>query len=189
MKKISNVALVLLCVLLLPLIAHAQDASPPPDPLSYDDPAMHYAAPPGAVLLGGQMLHPTLDALSQDLMPIAQWVVGRPPKIEVIALQMETFSGPLSGFVSQFENNLRGNDSATLVKHSELTQLTNGMPVEFIEVTQGAGFETHKIFAYLWIDGQRGVVLGVECTLGVTDADSARQLLTSATAVRYPLGR
>jgi hypothetical protein len=60
------------------------------------------------------------------------------------------------------------------------------MPVYFVEVTQGAGFDTQKLFAYLWIDGQRGVVLGVSCGLGIIDADGAKQLLASVSAVRYP---
>lgn len=185
-RRSTVAALALLASLVVPLALRAQVVAPTPDPLLYDDPAMHYVAPPGAVLIGGQMLHPTIAMLSQDPSVIARWVLGDPPNQKIISIDMELFSGSLDGFDGTFENALRGDDPSTLVKKHEPALLQNGMPVEFLDVTQGSGFQTHKLYAYIWIDGQRGVVLSVEAGLGVLDTERAKQLIAGASAVRYP---
>ncbi len=186
----SVATLAMLAMLALPLIANAQVVAPTPtpDPHVYDDPAMHYVAPANSIPLG-EMQNPTLATLSQDPTTVARWGLGRTEyDARMISISMELYSGSLDGFDSQYENALREADPATIVKNKELVQLSNGMPAYFLEVTQGAGFASRKIFAYIWIDSQRGVVLSVGSGLGVVDEDTAKQLLAGATAVRYPTG-
>jgi hypothetical protein len=179
--------LALAAAVALPLLASAQDATPTPDPHEYDDPAMHYTAPSNSILMG-TIAHPTLATLSQDPTVIARWVMGRTQQdAKIISIVMESYTGSLDGFESSYSNELRGDDSSTLVKNKENVLLQNGMPAMFLDITQGSGFQTHKIFAYIWIDSQRAVVLSVEAMLGSLDADQARQLLAGATAVRYPM--
>lgn len=177
-------ALALLTALTLSASALAQDATPTPDPLVYDDAAMHYQAPAGAHLIGMKQI--TLDELPQDPTPVATWVVGTGNNARIISIVMQSFTGSLDGFDSTWENGLRNDDPATLVKNKERAQLQNGMPALFLDVTTGAGFSTRKIFAYLWIDSQRAVVLSVSATLSGLDANEAKRLLFGATAVRYP---
>ncbi|MGH7737853.1 MAG: hypothetical protein ACREMP_08310 [Candidatus Tyrphobacter sp.] len=165
--------------------AFAQETTPTPDPLTYDDPAMHYEAPAGAVLLS-PMQHVALSDLSQDPTAVATWAVGRGEDAKFISIIMESYTGDLDGFDSTYENSLRESDPATLVKHKEHALLANGMPALFLDVTQGAGFSTRKVYAYIWIDSQRAVVLTVQAHLGALDEASAKQLLAGATAVRYP---
>jgi hypothetical protein len=180
--------IVMVLALAVPALAAAQDAAPTPDPHEYDDPAMHYTAPAAAHLVG-QMQHPTLQTLSQDPTPVATWVLGTTQyNAKAITITMELYSGSLDGFDSSYENALRADDPATLVKNKQHVLLQNGMPALFVEVTQGAGFQTRKIFAYLWIDSQRAVVLSVVSTLGGIDEDTAKALLAGATAVQYPTG-
>jgi hypothetical protein len=186
-RKSISLAALFVAMLALPVIAGAQDqATPPADPLEYDDPAMHYAAPQGAKLVG-DMEHPTLATLSQDPTPVARWVIGSQQDIKVISIVMELYSGSLDGFETTYADELRSDDSSTLVKTKEAVMLQNGMPAMFLDVTQGSGFDTHKIYAYLWIDSQRAVILSVEAMLGYLDADQAKRLLAGATAVRYPM--
>jgi hypothetical protein len=185
--KMRALVVTLLAALCMPAFGAAQVTAPTPtpDPLVYDDPGMHYVAPAGARLMG-QMEEGTPDKLSQDPTTVATWLVGTGRNTNIISISMELYSGDLDGFDSTFENTLRGEDSATLVKSKEHVFLSNPMPALFVDVTQGAGFSTHKIFAYIWIDRQRAVVLSDSCLLGGCDEDSAKRLLAGATAVAYP---
>jgi hypothetical protein len=184
--KIGACALCLLLVLLVRSVGSAQEATPTPDPLEYDDPAMHYRAPAGAVLMR-PIHYPTLDTLTQDPTSVATWVIGNNAQdAKIISITMELYSGSLDGFESTYANGLRGDDSSTLVKSKEHVMLANGMPAMFLDITQGSGFSTHKIFSYIWIDSQRAVVLSAEAMLGSLHADAAQQLLAGATAVCYP---
>jgi hypothetical protein len=184
-RKLSAAAL-MVALLALPAIAGAQDqATPPADPLEYDDPAMHYTAPQGATLVG-TIEHPTLATLSQDPTPVARWVIGKDQSVKVISIVMELYSGSLDGFETTYADDLRSDDDSTLIKSKDPVLLQNGMPAMFLDITQGSGFNTHKIYAYLWIDSQRAVILSVEAMLGYLEADQAKRLLAGATAVKYP---
>jgi hypothetical protein len=67
--------------------------------------------------------------------------------------------------------------------------LSNGMPAYFLEVTSGDGMDTIKEFAILWADGTRGVALSVTARLGDVSADQAKQIFSTAKAVRYPINQ
>lgn len=184
--KASVFALALLATLALPARSFGQEATPTPNPLVYDDPAMHYAAPANAHAVTEQQ-HVALNDLSQDPTNVATWVVGtNQDNAKVISIVLESYTGSLDGFDSTFENQLRGDDPATLVKNRERVFLQNRMPAIFLDVTEGSGFTTRKLFAYIWIDTQRAVVLSVSAKLGALDEQTAKQLLAGATAVQYP---
>jgi hypothetical protein len=184
-RRFSLLTLLMAALFALPMEALAQDSSAG-NPLEYDDAAMHYTAPADATLIG-QIQHPTLAALSQDPTAVARWRIGNNQQdIKIISIVMESYSGSLDGFESTYASDLRSDDSSTLIKSKDSVLLQNGMPAMFLDVTQGSGFQTHKIFAYIWIDSQRAVILSVEAMLGTLHADQAKQLLAGATAVRYP---
>lgn len=185
MKRLA-LALALLTALAIPARSFGQEPTPTPDPMTYDDPAMHYAAPANAHPAMVQQ-HIDLSDLSQDPTTVASWVVGTNlNNAKIISIVMESYTGNLDGFDSTYENSLRNDDPATLIKNREHTQLQNGMPALFLDVTLGSGFDTRKIFSYIWIDSQRAVVLSVMGKLGTIDETAAKQLLAGATAVRYP---
>ncbi len=189
MKKHLAILGALVFALVLPLVVAAQDEQPTPnpDPLDYNDPAMHYSAPANARLVGN-INQVTLDDLGDDPTTIATWVI--PAKnatdVKVISIMMESYTGDLDGWDSTYENALREQDSSADIKNKENVQLQNGMPAYFVEATLGSGFSTHKIFAYIWIDSQRGVVLSASAELGGIAEDEAKRLLAGATAVKYP---
>lgn len=187
MKRLCTTALFLTAALALPVTAGAQEASAGSDPHEYDDAAMHYAAPANSVLMG-TIQRPTLQTLTQDPTIVARWAItGHSAQdTKVISLVMEAYSGTLDGFESNYANELRGDDSSTLVKSKDSVTLQNGMPAYFLDITQGSGFDTHKIYAYMWIDSQRAVVLSVTALLGAIQEDQAKEMLAGATAVRYP---
>src|SRR5579883_687307 len=160
--------------------------SPPPDPHVYTDPAMTYTAPSDAVLLNRQQIPVT--ALSQDLQPIAAWVL-RPGKEDsrIIQISMEAYNGAPDQWEGQFESQTHSSQDGTLIRNKTAMTLLNGMPAYFVEVAYGSGFDAKKEYAIVWADGQRGVVLSETMRLGDGGPDEAKQVLRQATATAYPL--
>jgi len=160
--------------------------SPPPDPHVYTDPAMTYTAPSDAVLLNRQQIPVT--ALSQDLQPIAAWVL-RPGKEDsrIIQISMEAYNGAPDQWEGQFESQTHSSQDGTLIRNKTAMTLLNGMPAYFVEVAYGSGFDAKKEYAIVWADGQRGVVLSETMRLGDGGPDEAKQVLKQATATAYPL--
>lgn len=159
--------------------------TPTPDPHTYTDPAMTFTAPADALLVARQEV--PLNALGQDLQPVAVWLV-HPGKEDVRTIQiaMEAFEGPPDQWEGQFESQTHSSQDGTLIRNKTPMTLLNGMPATFVEVAFGSGFDARKEFAIVWADGQRGIVLSETARLGDTSAEDAREALKQATAVRYP---
>ena len=169
-------------------LGQAPEPTPRPDPLVYTDPAMTFRAPPDAVLLARQEM--TLDNLSQDMQPVALWVL-RPGKEDArtISLTMEAYGGPPDQWVSQFESQTHGSQEGTLIRNKTAISLKNGMPAYFVEIAYGSGFDARKEYAIVWADGQRGIVLAETTRIGDASADEARRVLGDVSAVRYPINQ
>jgi hypothetical protein len=186
-RIVASIAAMLLA-LSWSVAARAQVAEPAstPDPLVYTDPAMHFTAPPDAVLMGRREL--ALKDLSDDLQVVAQWAL-RPGREDarVIAIAMESYEGPPSQWESQFESQTHGSQDGSLIRNQTPMGLLNGMPAHFVEVTYGSGFDSRKEYAIVWADGLRGIVLSLTARLGDVSADEAKKLLQNVTAVRYPI--
>ncbi|MBV9333561.1 MAG: hypothetical protein JO146_06105 [Candidatus Eremiobacteraeota bacterium] len=169
------------------LLAQVTQPTPAPDPHVYTDPAMTYTAPDKAVLLNRETGSP--DALSQDLQPVAAWVIN-PGKEDArtITLAMEAYSGPPDQWEAQFESQTHsgGSGDGILIRNKTPMSLLNGMPAYFVEVAYGAGFDARKEYAIVWADGERGIVLSETSRIGDASADEAREVLKQVTAVRYP---
>ena len=121
---------------------------------------------------------------------MAAWVrnPGKPDQM-VITITMENHDGSLAGFEMNTENELRNKADSVFFKKPQLTQLTNGMPAYWQEVSLGSGFDTLKRFDYVWIDGVRGVMLAVTGKYGQLDEPMAKKALANAYGVQYPKGR
>jgi hypothetical protein len=185
-----SVLIALVAFVASPTILRAQvqaQAGPTPDPQAYDDPAMHFRAPTGFVGLGQRPI--SVDKLGEDPQIVAGWVYPDKDHPRRLALQQEYYEGDVSGFDAVLEGQMRDQFQGAVFKNKKNTTLRNGMPAMFVEMTSGEGFNVQKAYVLLWADGQRGVALVLMTQLNDISADTARQLLSDVTAVRYPVGR
>jgi hypothetical protein len=167
----------------------APSATPEPDPHVYEDLGMRVRVPSPAVLVGYRRL--PLKALGDDPATIAAWVID-PGKedMQTVQLQMEAYNaGPLEGFESTFEDETRPQLEGALVKDKTQVTLKNGMPAYWLSITFGSGFDSKKTYAYIWVDGSRGVILSITGRIGEIDAAKAHAMLDDVEAVRYPAER
>jgi hypothetical protein len=182
----------LLLVLTSGAIARAQIPPPPtptPDPHTYSDAAMNFTAPADAYLVA-RASNATPDALSEDLQPIAAWVID-PGKenARTISLLMEAYDGAPDQWEAQFESQTHSSQDGTLIRNKTPMTLLNGMPAYFVEVAYGSGFDAKKEYAVVWADGQRGIVLAETSRLGDSSAEEAQRVLKQVSAVRYPMNQ
>lgn len=168
------------------LLAQAVAPTPSPDPRTYSDAAMTYTAPADAYLVN--RVEVPLRELSQDLQPVAMWVL-RPGQEDArtIQISMEAFDGPPNQWEAQFESQTHSSGDGVLIRNKTPMSLLNGMPATFVEIAYGSGFDAKKEYAIVWADGQRGVVLSETTRMGDTSSDQAIAVLKQATAVQYPL--
>ena len=170
--------------------AGAATAPPPATPAqrTYNDPAMHYVAPEGVVLIG--MRQVPYQAASH-MTPVAIWGidVGK-SRARVITLSFERFShGSLRGFYTTYINELRAASSGGTFVRRRHAVLINGMPAYWLKVSSGEGLSQMRSYAYMWYDGVRGVVLSEEARVGHLSEHQAKIDLAGASAVAYPVGR
>lgn len=180
-----------MCALMVSAKAFAQtppppspDATPTPSPFEYSDPAMSFTAPEGFLRVP---LAPRDPAKFDQQTLMAGWVrdPGKPEQL-TITITMEEHDQALDGFEMITENELRNKVDSVFFKKPQLTQLSNGMPAYWQELTLGSGFDTLKRFDYVWIDGVRGVILAVTGKYGHLDEPTAKKLLANAYGVQYP---
>jgi len=180
--------------LVLLAVSAAAAATPPKFPpatieqRTYNDPAMHYVAPPNVVLIG--MRQVPYQAASH-MTPVAIWGIHvEMPDARVITLGYERFSdGSLHGFYTTYINELRSASKGGTFVHREHAVLVNGMPAYWLKVSSGEGLSQMRTYAYMWYDGVRGVVLSEEARVGNLSERQAKRDLAGATAVAYPVGR
>ncbi len=181
----------LVCAMLLltPLGAFAQEAAPTPKPnfQEYNDDAMHFVAPLSYHPVGQRKI--SIDDLSDSPQVVAAWVSGDPSRPKRMLLQVQAYQGPLDGFESTFEQDLRNAFGDALIRNKEHASLKNGMPAAYFEMTSGTGFNASTMYVYCWVDGVRGVALSVTAQVGEMNSETAKQLLSNASAVAYPRDR
>lgn len=165
-------------------------AEPAPASLRvFSDAAMTFTAPPEARAEGAWPASRTTPGqLSGDLLTVAAWVVD--PSKSQINLEMESYNGAPSQWEPVFEEQVRGNDRADAPRFSNKTQirLLNGMPATSLEIDFDGGRKTAagKVFAILWADGRRGIVLSETMPASGGSAEKAKRDLGQVRAVEYP---
>jgi hypothetical protein len=184
-----------MCALIVSAKAFAQpqtpppsaDATPTPVPNQYNDPAMSFTAPADFYQIP---LLPHDPAHFDQPTLVAAWIrdAGKAEQL-TIAITMEDYDGSLDGFEMVTENELRDKADLVFFKKREVTQLSNGMPAYWQEVSIGTGFDEVKRFNYAWIDGVRGIILAVTGRYGGVDEPTAKKALADASGVLYPKGR
>lgn len=159
------------------------------DPRVFNDAAMTFTAPPEARSEGAWPASRTTPGqLSGALLTVADWVIHS--NMDQIKLEMESYDGPSSEWEEVFEEQVRGADTADAPFFSSKKQmrLLNGMPATFVEIDFDSGSKTaaNKVFAVLWADGRRGVVLSETMPANDASADEAKRDLAQVKAVEYP---
>ena len=193
---IRLIALVALVTLLFtPALPSAAQTPPSPTPLPtatpnpqiFDDPAMHFIAPPEYRLV--RLLRaPTLADLSNDPIVIAIWIRTEKNKpVRELTLSMESYTEAPQTFEQSFESQIRQKVDGLLVRDKQAIALKNGMPAYFLDTTFGSGFTTMKQYDVVWADGQRGVILALQGRLGEIDAKDAKAALLDVSATLYPI--
>jgi hypothetical protein len=153
------------------------------DPLSYDDPGMHFSAPAGWTRVP---LPPHQDG--DDDQPAALFVY-RPGQYDArtIVVKIVDSTEDLSTFESEQEQQLRSAGDATYVKKRQPIQLTNGMPAFLLEsTTSGDTGASVSRFEYVVIDGERGITVTYGGSTSDIDEKMALAALGTLYVVAYP---
>lgn len=178
------------CALVLGAVpAGAQDATPAPlnaNTTTYNDPAMSFTAAAGFKYIGGR----PYDPQSNNPSTVAAFVkdAGK-AEAHFVQIQIEPFDGSLSGYETLSENELRGQVDNVFVSKKKQTTLSNGMPAMWEEISVGEGFQETKRWQYVWVDGQRGIILSDTGRYGGITEEQAKAELANVSAVAYPRNR
>ena len=125
----------------------------------------------------------------EDPAVVAMWSIpGQHPK--TLLLMQEAFSGTLGAFEQQYSQELRnqGGEGALIRNRQDFT-LKNGMPARYMEMTAGQGFDVHKAYVVIWVDGYRGCAVVFSSLVSEGDEKTAKSYFTDLSAVRYPYDR
>ena len=171
--------------------AGATNSVPPPatlDQRTYNDPAIHYVAPAGVVLVGMRQVP---YRAASHMTPVAIWAIDLGKRnARVISLSFERFShGSLRGFYTTYVNELRSSSHGGTFVRRKHAVLVNGMPAYWVRINTGEGLSQMRSYAYIWYDGVRGVVLSEQARAGNLHERQAKRDLAGASAVAYPVGR
>jgi hypothetical protein len=155
------------------------------DPLSYDDPGMHFKAPDGWTRLEV----PPDDPNSSDKRTVAAFAyhAGRSDQ-RTIVITIEPYDGSLDSYERSHESDMRsGSDSAFIEEHTK-TALANGMPAYFFRARTGDPSSNHDVERqeYLVIDTQRGIDVALISAVGEVGTQDAKDALASLYVVVYP---
>jgi hypothetical protein len=170
----------------------AQEDTPQPypssaPPLTYDDPAMHFEAPKGYLLLNRRYV-----AVSDlgDPAVVAVWIKNPGQEdMRTLTISVEQYDQAIDQYETNVENDVRNKIDDAIVANRTRISLTNGMPAYFLSITSGSGFDGKKIFEVIWSDGTRGVTIAITGRLGDLKEDEAKLALATISAVRYPINR
>ncbi len=170
--------------------AIALRASADPDPLSYDDPGMHFKAPDGwkRVPIPADSSSPGLE--EKKMLAAYTLTIDR-NEGRFISIVASPFDGAVDAAESQQESDLRNGSDSTLVDHKTKITLANGMPAWFIHVSQSNDdpFKSTETYEYIVSDGSRMIVTAYAGRAASLSEDDAKKALSSLYVVLYPKHR
>jgi hypothetical protein len=158
------------------------------DPLSYDDPGMHFRPPDGWERLPIAESGPDQGG---NRPPVAVYFLKKSKYDQrLITITVQPFTGSLDGFGNSRTGDLRQQSDSTFVEKQEKTKLSNGMPAIWLKVNQGANLGQYvRRYEYLVIDLTRGIVVSYAGHAGDFDEKEAKDALASLYVVVYPRNR
>jgi hypothetical protein len=155
------------------------------DPLSYDDPGMHFQAPDGWTRLN-LTVPPGEDKPDNVPAAVFVWHAGKSDE-RTITITIQPFDGSLDAFENSHESDLHQGASAAFIEHKTKTTLDNGMPAYFVEASVEASQGTFlQRDEYLVIDTQRSIIVAYAGAAGQVKVDEAKVALKSLYVVVYP---
>ena len=176
----------LVTVAIAAALALGTSAAAATDPLSYDDPGMHFKAPDGWVRIPipGESTSPGLEA--KTTLAAYGFSNGKNDS-RIISITAEPFDGSLDGAESSHETDMRNSSDTTLVDHKTKMVLANGMPAWFLKISQGSDpFTAIRLYQYVVFDGTREVVASYSGRQFNFSEDDAKKALASLYVVVYP---
>lgn len=188
-RLLATLVLAVLCA--TPFAAHAQEATPTPNPhpMTYEDPGMNFTAPAPFRPLFQRRPIP-LAQLPDDATPVAEWVIPDRNRPKQLMIMQEHFDGDADQFYTHFSQQLREQgDEGAIIKNKQSITLKNGMPARYLEMTSGTGFDAKKAYVELWADGSRGVAVLFIAQTSESDEKRAKEIMSDLNAVRYPAER
>jgi hypothetical protein len=182
-RSVALLALVFACVAVAPPVRAADD------PLSFDDPGIHFRPPDGWTRVstppaGGPMG-------TSESSPVAAWSFNE-GKIDqrVITINIRRADGDLETMERQHEAELRDATDGLFVDKRELTKLSNGMPAYWLRTSQGSDIgKYYRRWEWLVYDGSRSIFVTLLGRQGDFDDDFAKKALASLYVVAYPRDR
>ena len=120
------------------------------DPLSYDDPGMHFRPPDGWERL---QLSDSGPDQNGNRPPVAVYFLKKSKSDRrLITITVQPFTGSLDGFAHSRASDLRQQSDSTFVEKQQKTTLSNGMPAYWLKVNQGASLGQYvRRYEYLVI--------------------------------------
>lgn len=161
-------------------------AAEPADPLSYDDPAMHFAAPPG-----WERVRFTPSTTEDSSHPVAIFAKDRGEYDQrTIAIEVGRFDGTFDSVADVHASELRTQFDHAFIDHKARVVLPNGMPAWWQRVSYGQELgHIYERYEYVLFDGRRSIVVSYTAHLGDADDKDAKAALSSLSVVLYPNGR
>jgi len=160
------------------------------DPLSFDDPGMHFRPPDPwerVPLVNKDGEAPPPDSGG----PVAAWVYHRgKPDQRVITVVIKSYDGTLEDLERSTESEMRNGTDGLFVDKHELTKLSNGMPAFWLRTSEGSDIGKYlRRYEYIVFDGQRSIIVAMVGHQGDFEEKDAKEAMASLYVVAYPRGR
>src|SRR5665213_1246537 len=167
-----------LAILLAPGLAFAAT-----DPLSYDDPGMHFRPP-------DEWTRISIDEADTGAgkAPAAVYLLRRnDADVRTILVTIDGFNGTVDELERIHEGDLRTQTEGTFIDKHEKTTLANGMPAYWLRVSEGKDLGQYKRrFEWVVADGARSIIVTYLGRQGMFDDKEARTALASLYVVAFP---
>jgi hypothetical protein len=165
--------------------APAYGPAPAATPQPFDDPSIHFVAPPDFIKINTPM-----PELSQHLTPMVGYIKnpGQQDAVLLTISMMDYQGGGTDAWESTAEQELRGQIDGALVQKTSV-RLHNGMPAYFLKIQYGDGFDSMLQFGYAVFDGRRGIYVALGGHVGSINESAAKDALKNLAVVVYPRGR
>lgn len=163
-----------------------QPPSPPAASPAYDDPAVHFAAPPG-----WERIPFAAGSTEASPQPVAFFVKDRDEaNRRTIVIEIGPYAGTLDGLADLRESELRAKYEGSFIDRKARVLLVNGMPAGWIRVSFGSqAGHMYERYESIVFDGRRRIVAAYTARRGEADEKEARTALGGLSVVLYPRGR
>jgi hypothetical protein len=157
------------------------------DPLSFDDPGMHFRPPDGWERV--PILNKDGEAPAADYGgPAAVWVFDRGKADQrIIEITIKRYQGSLDELEHETESTMRNGTDGLFIDKHELTKLENGMPAYWMRTSEGSDIGKYfRRYQYIVYDGQRSIIVALVGHQGDFEEKDAKAALSSLYVVAYP---